>query len=97
MKPKKSRKIPEVTITEPVTDLVDEGEYIRVLVELPGVSEEKIRIDLERSVLTISASDDGLTFKKDLAIPGTVRLGEKYFQNGVLEIHLKKKRSATFF
>jgi HSP20 family molecular chaperone IbpA len=75
---------------EPETDIVDMGGYFRVAAELPGVTEEKIRVDLENASLTISASVDGKTYKKTIVIPGPVRFGKKTFRNGVLHVILEK-------
>jgi len=77
-------------VIEPVVNLSDEGNYIRVTAELPGIQEKTIRIDLEKFTLTLSAMGDGRTYKKELLLPAKMRFGKKRFRNGVLEISLEK-------
>jgi HSP20 family protein len=44
---------------DPSVDLVDDGERIRVLVELPGVEAEDVRVSIRGKVLTIRGSKKG--------------------------------------
>lgn len=78
--------------TEPESTLRDEGSFFHILIELPEIAEEKIRIDLENQSHSISilASNGVTTFKKVIFIPCTVRLRKKWFSNQVLEIILEK-------
>ena len=67
-KPGNTGEKPEKTTIEPVTDLFDEGNYIRIIAEMPGMDEEKIRTVLEKNTLTISASEKGREYpEKDPA------------------------------
>jgi HSP20 family molecular chaperone IbpA len=75
---------------EPVVTLSDEGNCILVTAELPEIREEMIRIDLERSTLIISASDNGRLYKKEIPLPVRIRFGTKKFRNGILELFLEK-------
>jgi len=77
---------------EPATTLIDEGKYLRILTELPGIAEEKIKIDLENqsTSVTIVASDTVFQYKKVITIPCEVRFSKKRFLNGVLELTLEK-------
>lgn len=77
---------------EPVTNLRDEGRFYCLTAELPGINEEKIFIDLEKSVLAISATDTGTgkKFRKLIRLPSEVRFGKKKFSDGVLNIILEK-------
>jgi HSP20 family molecular chaperone IbpA len=80
---------------EPATTLIDEGKYLRILTELPGIAEEKIKIDLENqsTSVTIVASDTVFQYKKVITIPCEVRFSKKRFLNGVLELTLEKNGS----
>jgi HSP20 family molecular chaperone IbpA len=80
---------------EPTTTLIDEGKYLRILTELPGIAEEKIKIDLENqsTSVTIVASDTVFQYKKVITIPCEVRFSKKRFLNGVLELTLEKNGS----
>ncbi len=81
---------PEQNFVEPVTGTLDEGRYLHIFVKLPGVSEEKIRIDLERNALMVSAADDKRVYNKTIRVPDNVRICKKMFQNEVLELTLEK-------
>jgi len=80
---------------EPATTLIDEGKFLRILTELPGIAEEKIKIDLENqsTSVTIVASDTVFQYKKVITIPCEVRFSKKRFLNGVLELTLEKNGS----
>jgi len=88
-KPEKPER-PEMKIIEPVVDLFDEGNTIRVIAEMPGIDEEKIALDLQGSTLVISASDKRRTYQKEVLLPCEARLEKQRFQNGVLELTLEK-------
>ena len=77
---------------EPATTHIDEGKFLRILTELPGIAEEKIKIDLENqsTSITIVASDTVFQYKKVITIPCEVRFSKKRFSNGVLELTLEK-------
>ncbi|MDD1695931.1 MAG: Hsp20/alpha crystallin family protein [Methanoregula sp.] len=77
-------------IIEPVSTMHDDGTCFHITVELPGVPEEKIRIDLEKSTVAIHASYDSVMFRKMVRLPYDVRLSRKKFSNGTLELILEK-------
>jgi HSP20 family molecular chaperone IbpA len=87
--PKKASLLKTV---EPATTLIDEGKFLRILTELPGIAEEKIKIDLENHTtsVTIVASDTVFQYKKVITIPCEVRFSKKRFSDGVLELTLEK-------
>ena len=80
---------------EPVTTLLDDGKFLRILTELPGIAEERIRIDLENSStqVTIVAADTVMQYKKVITIPCDVKFSKKRFSEGVLELTLEKFQS----
>jgi len=66
--------------------LLVEGEEIRVTAELPGVTEEMIRIDLEGRALTISADGREQHYRASIVLPWEAGLKGKRFRKGVLEL-----------
>jgi HSP20 family molecular chaperone IbpA len=80
---------------EPAITLLDEGKFLRILTKLPGVAEEKIKIDLENSStsVTIVALDHTKQYKKVISIPCEVSFSKKRFSDGVLELILEKNKS----
>ena len=87
-----SKNTSPIKTIEPATTLIDEGKFLRILTELPGITEEKIKIDLENqsTSVTIVASDTVFQYKKVITIPCEVRFCKKRFLNGVLELTLEK-------
>jgi HSP20 family molecular chaperone IbpA len=75
---------------EPETTLLDEGKFLRILTKLPGIAEEKIRIDLEKTLVTISASDTTKVFNKVIVLPCEATFCKKHFSDGELELILEK-------
>ena len=84
-------------IIEPVTTVIDEGKFFRILAELPGIAEEKIKIDLENhsTSVTIVAVNTTKQFKRVITIPCEVRFCKKRFSDGVLELTLEKTNSSS--
>jgi len=80
-------------IIKPVTTLIDEGKFLQVLTELPGVNEETIRFDIEKATVTIAASGAGRQVKKMIILPCEVSFCMKQFSGGVLKLTLEKNRS----
>jgi len=78
---------------EPITDVFDEKEAIRVYAEMPGVDEEDIRINLKGDILEISAKKGERKYRKEVLLPTRTTneaLTSKY-RNGVLEITIRKQ------
>lgn len=66
-----------------------EGERARVTVDLLGIGEEKVRIDLDES-LVISATEGRRRFRTALELPWEARLGSKSFRKGILELVVER-------
>lgn len=83
-------------IIEPVTTVIDDGKFLRILTELPGIVEEKIKIDLENhsTSVTIVAVNTVKQYKRVINIPCEVSFSKKRFSDGVLELTLEKTNPA---
>ena len=75
-----------------MVDVFDEKDHILVIAELPGVSEEEIKIDVEGDILKLTASNKDRKYAKEVLLPAKVkREGMKsIYRNGILEITLPK-------
>jgi len=82
---------------EPTTTLTDEGKFLRIVANLPGIAEERIKIDLETHLpsVTIIASDSTFQYKKVINLPCEVRFSKKRFFEEALELILEKTNSET--
>ncbi len=94
---KKTPKGPTVDeVREPMTDVFDEKEEIRVYAEMPGVNQENIKLDLKQDVLDISAQSGDRKYHKEVLLPAKVKPEtlESSYKNGILEIKVQKFQSS---
>lgn len=77
---------------EPITDIFDETDEVRVYVEMPGVNEEDIKLDLKEDILDISAKSGDKKYHKEVLLPSAVRPETliSSYKNGILEVKIKK-------
>jgi len=76
-----------------IVDVFEEGQTIRVMAELPGASENDVKIDIESNTLIIrSTTDSTRKYYKRIALPKPVTREAVEFscKNGVIEVKLKK-------
>ena len=81
-------------VREPIVDVFDEEDHILVIAELPGVSEDKIKVEVVGDILSLTASDKDKKYAKEILLPGKVKPGsvKTFYKNGILEITLKKEK-----
>jgi HSP20 family protein len=79
-------------VREPMVDVFDEKDHILVIAELPGVSEEEIKINVEGDILKLTASNKDRRYAKEVLLPAKVKEGgmKSTYKNGMLEITLPK-------
>lgn len=90
---RKGESGPEVSsVREPITDVIDEGGVVTVIVELPGASLESIDLKIGPDGLRLAASGTR-QYQKTVALPADVDAGAmRYrYQNGILEVTLPKR------
>lgn len=82
---------------EPLVDVFDEEECIRIVAELPGVSEGNITTSVDGSTLRISAEGADRSYSKVLELPVAVKEGSliSKYRNGVLELTIKKAKASS--
>jgi HSP20 family protein len=90
---KKTPKGPKVEEErEPITDVFDEDQEIRIYAEMPGVNEADIKLDLTEDILDISAQTGDRKYHKEVLLPAKVQADTMTcsYANGILEIKVKK-------
>jgi len=90
---KKTPKGPTVEeVREPITDVFDEKEEIKVYAEMPGVNEKDIKLDLKGDILDISAQSGDRKYHKEVLLPAKVKAETltSSYKNGVLEVKIEK-------
>ena len=83
---------------EPLTDIIDADDSVRVIVELPGVEKNDIKLSGTDDRLTIAVETPERKYFKEVELPckvDTKKATTKY-KNGVLDVTVpKKKEEAT--
>lgn len=77
---------------EPITDVFDEAQEIRIYAEMPGVNAGDIKLDLKEDILDISAQSGDRKYHKEVLLPAKVKAETMSFSynNGILEVKVKK-------
>ena len=79
---------------EPLIDIVEEDDKIKVVTELPGVEKKNIKLYVTEKSLTISVDTPEQRYHKELELP--VEIDEtttrSSYKNGVLETIMTKKK-----
>ena len=84
---------PEVAdVREPLVDVFNEAQEIVIAAELPGVSEDEIKIEIQDDVLSLETTGER-KYAKEILLPTLVDAATliKIYKNGILELRLKKK------
>lgn len=79
---------------EPMVDIFEEKDQVRVMAELPGVEEKDINLDVKKDTLTISADTSATKYHKKVTLPTSVKSSdiESTYRNGILEIKMWKAK-----
>jgi HSP20 family protein len=79
---------------EPLLDIIETNGEIHIVVELPGVEKNDIKVHGTEEALTISVDNQQRKYYKDIALPAKVKVKEAKteYKNGVLEITLPKTK-----
>lgn len=93
------RGIPEAKLEvvgkrEPLVDIMEEADAIKIIAELPGVEKSDIKLNCDSRSLTISVDTPERKYYKDLELPAEVdpNSSKASYKNGVLEVSVTKMR-----
>lgn len=91
------RRKPEVRPSPPPmpqerpADIFDEEGQIRVIVEIPGIEEDDIKLNLDKDSLAISVDVPGRKYHREIKLPCESKGElEKTYKNGILEVKITK-------
>jgi len=94
---KETKKGPAIVETrEPIVDVFDEKDHLLIVVELPGVSKDAVKLNLKGDILILEASEgDKRKYYKEILLPSKVNAEteERTYKNGILEIKFKKTKT----
>lgn len=87
-------RIEVVDEIDPLTDVVEEDDKIKVVVDMPGVEKEDIKLYVSEDgrTLTIDARGKERKYHKEIRLPAAVdpNKAKATYKNGVLSIELEK-------
>ena len=89
VEPKEKVK-PKIERVEPIVDIFDEKDRIKVIAELPGVSEDDIMVNLSGREIVIDAATEERRYHKIIELPCDVKDMKKRYKNGILELEAVK-------
>lgn len=78
---------------EPMVDVITSQDEIKVVVELPGINKEDIKLSATEDLVTIQADTPARKYRKDIDLPEGVdsATAKSTYKNGILEITFKRK------
>ena len=84
-------------VREPLVDVFDEGDFILVLAEMPGVAESDVKYEFKGDILILSGETGDRKYYKELLLPAPVDAEKLSYsnRNGILEIKLWKTEQQT--
>jgi len=78
---------------EVTADIFDEGNYLKVIAEMPGADEKEIKAEVKDNLLILTAQATGQEYYKEIELPCSVK-GELNltYKNGILQITIEKEQ-----
>jgi HSP20 family molecular chaperone IbpA len=81
---------------EPMIDVFEEADCLRVTAELRGFKEKDINLKVKGNILEINAENSGGKFQKKVELPYVVnKIMQSSYRNGILEVKLKKTEKSS--
>ena len=79
---------------DPLADVMDADGEIRVIIELPGVEKEDVKLSGTDDKLTISVDTPQRKYFKEVELPAKVdsKKATSKYKNGVLDVTIPKKK-----
>ena len=83
---------PRENVREPLTDVIEEPELIRIIVELPGVRKEGIDLRVNEASVDVDVDEEGRRYSKRVPLPTGIdpSTARANYNNGVLEVTAKR-------
>ena len=78
---------------EPLTDVIEDDQYVSVTVEIPGVEKEDIDLNVTENTLEINVEGSDRVYHKLIDLPCKVfpENSQATYKNGILDIILKRR------
>jgi HSP20 family protein len=87
----------EFEVIEPYHDVLIDGDKIKIIVEMPGVEKNDIKVQSQGHFVTVKAQGEDRKYAADIKTPDYVesKPQKANYKNGVLEITYKKADKTT--
>lgn len=85
---------PEISSeTEPLMDVITTDKEIKVVLEMPGITKDKITINIQDNILEVKGEDSPRRYHRTIEIPTDtdIETAKSAYNNGILEVTFKKK------
>jgi HSP20 family protein len=85
---------PEISSeTEPLVDVTTTDKEVKVVVEMPGVGKDKIKVNAYDNTVEVKSEDPRRKYHRTIEIPSEtdIETAKSNYNNGILEITFKKK------
>ena len=78
---------------EPFTDVIEEEDVVKVILDVPGVEKEDVKVYATETSVKVSAERGDRKYYKEIELPVKVKpeTAKAQYKNGVLTIVLEKK------
>jgi HSP20 family protein len=85
---------PSIEEKEPIVDVFEDGDYINIMAQLPGIEEKDVNLKIEDDAVTINVETPTKKYYKEAKLPTSVEKNsaESKYRNGILEVKLKKAK-----
>lgn len=74
---------------EPVVDVIKYDNSVRIIAELPGVTEEEIKLEIREKSINLEAKSNSRRYRKVISLPGKVVPVNKSYINGIFEANFE--------
>src|SRR5215467_4559583 len=83
--------------TEPLVDVTTTDNEVKAVVEMPGISKDKIKINAYDNTVEVKSEDPQRKYHRTFDIPPEtdIETAKSSYNNGILEITFKKKQTKT--
>ncbi|ACA59994.1 hypothetical protein Daud_1488 [Candidatus Desulforudis audaxviator MP104C] len=76
---------------EPPADIFDEGDHLLVILEMPGIEESSIRVDISGNVVSVQAQSRCMELRRQVDLPCSAKqVRQQSYRNGILELKLER-------
>ncbi|EQD48107.1 heat shock protein Hsp20 [mine drainage metagenome] len=99
MEPKDKEERKHEAPKEPLVEVLDNGDSLVIVAELKGAKKEEIAVTAKAEEITIAVSNNSTIYSRNISLPILVdpARGKAKYNNGVLEVSLKKRSTKASY